>query len=88
MKKGSYDKAKAILCENSMELLEKSFAGEQLPAPSCDTDQVDKNIALAKANRVSSTPTLIFPDGRVIKGYKPPEKIVELLNIDKTVQGK
>lgn len=88
MKKNSYEKAMAILCENSMELLEKAFAGEELPPATCETTLVDEIIKLAQANHVSSTPTMIFPDGRVLKGYKDAEKIVELLNADKTVRAK
>jgi len=38
--------------------------------PACETDQVDKNIALAKELYITSTPTLIMPDGHVFPGYK------------------
>jgi thiol:disulfide interchange protein DsbC len=82
----AYDKAKAIICEKSVELLEKSLNGEEIPAPTCETDQIEKNRALAKKLRVRSTPTLVFPDGRVFPGFKAPEKIIELMEQDDTLK--
>ncbi len=79
-------KAKAILCastsgDNSkaVTLLSDALHGREVPAPSCESDQVEKNIALAKELNISSTPTLIMPDGRVLPGYKTANKIVEAL---------
>lgn len=82
----AYDKAKAIICEKSVELLEKSLNGEEIPAPTCETDQIEKNRALAKKLNVRSTPTLIFPDGRAYPGFKTPEKIVALMEADDTLK--
>ncbi|MDA3969753.1 MAG: DsbC family protein [Desulfobulbaceae bacterium] len=82
----AYDKARTIICakvqgsnEQASALLADSLAGKSLPAPVCDSDQVDQNIALAKELFISSTPTLIMPDGRVLPGYKVAEKIVAAL---------
>ena len=80
----AYDKARTIVCARSKEsneralvLLSDSLAGKALPPPACVSDQVDKNIALAKELHISSTPTLIMPDGRVLPGYKEMAKIIE-----------
>jgi len=73
-------KAKAIICAKSAELLQDSLDGKPVPDPTCDTDQVEKNEATAQQIGVGSTPTLVFPDGRVIPGYKPAEKIIALLD--------
>ena len=82
----AYDKARTIICarqqesnERALVLLSDSLAGKPLPPPACVSDQVDKNIALAKELHISSTPTLIMPDGRVLPGYKEMAKIVEAL---------
>jgi thiol:disulfide interchange protein DsbC len=75
----AYAKAKAIVCAKSLAMLEESLAGKELPPPICETDQIDKNIELAAKIGVRSTPTLIYPDGRVIPGYKPAEQIIQLL---------
>lgn len=75
----AYDKAKAVICEKSLDLLEKSLDGKTLPPPSCETDQIEKNRELAKALGIGSTPTLVFPDGRVYPGSRPADKIIAIL---------
>lgn len=77
---GAYAKAKTIICEKSLQLLEDSLAGKEIPPPQCETDQVDKNIELGRKIFVKSTPTLIFPDGSVVPGYKSAERIIEFLD--------
>lgn len=72
-------KAEAIICAKSLQLLDDSLAGKPIPEPTCQTDQVDKNKALAAQLGIRSTPTLVFPDGRVMPGYKPADKIIETL---------
>lgn len=80
-------KAKAILCasvkgDNSKAaaMLSDALHGKNVPAPDCESDQVEKNIALAKELNISSTPTLIMPDGRVLPGYKKVDEIVKALD--------
>lgn len=82
----AYDKARTIICakiqgsnDRAQALLADSLAGRSLPAPACEGDQVDQNIALAKELYITSTPTLIMPDGRVLPGYKVAAKIVAAL---------
>ena len=72
--------ARSILCEGSVKLLEDSFAGKKIPDPSCQSDAVDRTIELAQELGISSTPTLIFPDGRLVSGYRSAENIINLLN--------
>ena len=66
--KGAYDKAKAIVCEKSLALLEDAYAKKELPKPSCDTPAVDANIKLAETLGITGTPAMIFPDGKIIPG--------------------
>jgi thiol:disulfide interchange protein DsbC len=80
----AYDKAKAIICENSLELLEKSLANIEIPPPTCETDVIEKNKKLAKELRIGSTPTLIFPDGRVMPVYKTAADNIKNLELDET----
>jgi thiol:disulfide interchange protein DsbC len=84
----AYDKAKAIVCEKSPRLLEDSLFGKEIPPPQCETDQVDKNIELGQKLSIKSTPTLIFPDGSIVPGYKSAEEMVKLLGADEQQQGK
>ena len=80
-------KAQTIVCtrlkgedDKSLELLEESLTKKKsLPAPDCDTDVVEKNIALAKEFYIASTPTLIMPDGRVLPGFKKADQIISSL---------
>ncbi|MBU0944703.1 MAG: DsbC family protein [Proteobacteria bacterium] len=84
MHPAAYDKARTIVCakmkksnDYALAFLSDSLSGKELPGPDCDSDQVDKNIALAKELHINSTPTLIMPDGRVLPGYKGADAIVE-----------
>lgn len=81
-------KAQAIVCAKSAQMLEDSLAGKPVPEPSCETDQIEKNEALAEQLGVRSTPTLIFPDGRVVPGYKTAEQILAYLDADGKAGGK
>jgi len=76
----AYDKARAIACEKSLALLDDSFAGKELPPPSCQSDVVDRNIELAGKLNIKSTPTLILPNGLVMPGYKSAEDIRKILD--------
>lgn len=80
MHKEAYDKAKAILCEKSLTLLEDAFAKKPLPKPSCKSSAVDNTIALAKKIGVSGAPAIIFPDGRHIPGFIDAKTIKEMID--------
>ncbi|MEE8574510.1 MAG: DsbC family protein [Thermodesulfobacteriota bacterium] len=75
----AYDKSKTIICEKSVKLLEDAYANKPIPAPTCETDAVDKNIALAASLGISGTPTIILPDGRVIPGMVDGKALLMLL---------
>ena len=77
MHKDAYDKAKAIVCEKSLALLEDAFEKKELPKPKCETDVVDENIKLAQKLGISGTPAVIFPDGRVVPGAVDAKTIIE-----------
>ncbi|QWV92035.1 DsbC family protein [Geomonas oryzisoli] len=77
----AFDKARVILAKGSLELLDKSFAGEPLP-PATDKDPkkpVEETIRFAESNGILSTPTLVLSDGRILVGYKDAEAMRELL---------
>ncbi len=76
----AYEKAKAILCEKSLFLLEEAFSGRPVPKPNCQTSVIDDNIKLAEKLGINSLPSLILPDGRVITGYKDAQAIKGLIS--------
>ena len=79
MHPGAHEKAKAIVCEKSLALLEDAFSGKSLPKPACETTVVDENIKLAGKLGISSLPTLVFPDGRLMAGYKDTKTLLGLI---------
>jgi thiol:disulfide interchange protein DsbC len=78
--KEAYKKSKSILCEQSLEMLEDAFAKKTIPDPSCETNEVDDNIKLAKKLGISGTPALIFPDGVVRSGFRKAEAIISFID--------
>lgn len=83
MHKDAYAKAKAIVCENSLSLLDDAFAGKELPKPKCETAVVDDNIKLAQSLGISGTPALIYPDGTLVPGFIDADKIISTLDKNK-----
>ncbi len=76
---GAFEKAKAIVCERSLTLLEDAYQGKPLPKPSCETTAIDENIKLAGKLGIASLPSLVFPDGRLISGHKDAQTLLNLL---------
>ena len=76
----AYEKAKAIVCEKSLALLEDAFERKELPKPKCETQVIDENIKLAEKLGINGTPALIFPDGRVVPGAADAKSIMERLD--------
>ncbi len=82
---GSYDLCRAVTCAGTVEALEEAMAGKELvPAPGCEAGELKATIAFAKANGLSSTPTLVLPGGRVAPGFRKAEEILELLKKEGT----
>jgi thiol:disulfide interchange protein DsbC len=76
---GAYEKAKAIVCEKSLTLLEDAHEKKPLPKPMCETTVIDENIRLAEKLGISSLPTMVFPDGRPIVGYFDAKTLLNLI---------
>lgn len=79
MHPNAYGISKSIVCHDSMELLELSFAGKPVPPATCDTKVVDQTLALGPELGVRSTPTLIMPDGLVVPGYKKAAALLTMI---------
>jgi thiol:disulfide interchange protein DsbC len=76
---GAYEKAKAIVCDKSLALLEDAYAGKPLPKPSCETTAVDDSTKVAEKLGVTSLPTLILPDGKIMPGFRDAKSILSLI---------
>ena len=77
MHKDAYAKAKAIVCEKSLELLQDAFDKKPLPAPKCVATEIDDNIKLAQKLGITGTPAMIMPDGRLIPGYLEADALIK-----------
>jgi len=75
----AYEKAKAIVCEKSLTLLDEAFEKKPLPKPKCETSVIDENIKLAEKLGISGAPSLILPDGRVIVGSRSAKDLIALI---------
>jgi len=82
--KGADVKAKAIVCEKSIALLEDAFAKKPLPAPKCETKVIEENIKLAESLGIRGTPTIILPNGSISPGYKDANAIIDLIEKQST----
>jgi len=80
MHKDAYEKAKAIVCEKSLSLLEDAFERKPLPAPKCESTAIDDNIKLAQKLGITGTPAIIMPDGRLIPGYLEADALIKQID--------
>ena len=75
----SYDRSCVIMEKQSLQLLEDSYAGKPLPKAHGDSKAVDATITLGERLGIHGTPTLIFPDGRIVSGFMKAEEIESLM---------
>jgi len=79
MHKDAYWKSKSIVCNRSLKMLEDAFAQKPIARAECDTKDIDNNIRLAESLGITSTPSLVAPDGRVHSGTLPAKQIIEFI---------
>ena len=78
--KDAYWKAKSIVCNKSLKMLEDNFAKKEIPRTECATEEVDNSMKLAASFGISGTPTLILPDGRLREGTIPEGELTDLID--------
>lgn len=76
MHKDAYGKAKAIVCEKSLALLDDAFAKKTIPAATCETSVIDDNLKLAERLGIRGTPAVIMPNGVIVPGYKDAPSLI------------
>lgn len=84
----AYGKARVILGANTLEMLDKAFAGQKLPEPGekDPKEPVDETIKLGESLGINGTPAVIFPDGRVIAGFKDVYSLRSLMSENETAR--
>jgi thiol:disulfide interchange protein DsbC len=80
MHKDAYWKAKSIVCNKSLQMLEDNFASKEIPKTECATDEIDNSMKLAESLGISGTPALILPDGRLKSGAMPEGDLTDLID--------
>ena len=82
MHPNAFDKSRSILGSGSRELLDRAFSGEPVPSAGdrAPAKPVEETMRYAESIGISSTPTLIFPDGRIMPGYRESGELQKLID--------
>jgi thiol:disulfide interchange protein DsbC len=78
--KDSYWKAKSIVCNKSVKMLEDNFEKREIPKTECATDEIDNSMKIAQSMGIGGTPSLIMPDGRLKAGALPETELLDLID--------
>lgn len=74
----SWRKAEHVWCsEDSRDALTRAKAGEPVTATGCGSTPVEEHYRLGRAVGVSGTPTIVTESGELIRGYMPPDRLIE-----------
>ena len=75
----SYQKAVGVWCaKDRQQAMTDAKAGKEVPAGDCK-NPVEEHVALAELIGVTGTPALILPDGELLPGYVPPDRLKAVL---------
>jgi thiol:disulfide interchange protein DsbC len=72
-------KAKSIICNKSLKMLEDNFNHKKIAKDECATTAVDDNIRLAGQLGINGTPAVILPGGKVEAGYREADTLIKLI---------
>ena len=76
----SAEKARAVICSKSLSMMEDAYAGKKVPPPACTTQAVEETFRLAEKLNIRGTPAMVFPNGKVVSGYRPADVLIQLLS--------
>jgi len=80
MHKDAYWKAKSIVCNKSLKMLEENFEKKEIPRTECTTEEVNDSTKLAATFGISGTPSLVLPDGRIREGAMSEAELINLID--------
>lgn len=77
----AYQKLVNVWCaDDPREAMNRAKGGEDLTAGQCD-NPVAEQFEMARSQGIQGTPAIILPDGKVIPGYVPAERLLEELGL-------
>ena len=80
MHPNAYGLSKTILCSaNPLSVLDAVFSGAPVAPSACPTTKVDESLATAQQLGITSTPTLVLPDGTILPGFKKAADLLKVL---------
>ena len=82
MHPAAFDKARTAFEKKSHDILDKAFEGKEVPKPSTENSRkaIDEIIKFGGANGISGTPTMVFPDGKLVVGGRDAEELKQMLD--------
>jgi len=77
----SAEKSKAVWCakDRAKAWADMMVRDQTLPAGSCDTSVLERNVEFAKKHRITGTPTVIFADGTRVPGAISAQQVEKYL---------
>jgi thiol:disulfide interchange protein DsbC len=76
----AYWKAKSIMCNKSLQMLDDNFAKKPIQRTECETNEVDNTIKLAEKLGITGTPTIILSNGKMHSGAMSAEQLIEFID--------
>ena len=73
-------KAKSIMCNKSLQMLDDNFAKKPIPRTECQTKEVDNTIKMAEKLGITGTPTIILSSGKMHSGTMSADQLIELID--------
>ncbi|GAB2781232.1 bifunctional protein-disulfide isomerase/oxidoreductase DsbC [Halomonas shantousis] len=72
----------AWCAENPSEAVTAAMRGETLQAAADCDNPVDEHYALGLATGIQGTPAIVLPDGQMVPGYVPAERLATMLGLE------
>lgn len=77
-----YSKAVSVWCSDDPNTqMTKAKLGENIEDKQCDNNPIEQHFNLARELNVNVTPTIIFEDGHVERGYLPPLELARMATL-------
>ncbi len=78
----SYDKSRQLVVSKDKSLLNRAFEGKEIPRPvgAEGKAEIDAIVGFSQKNGITGTPTMVLPNGTVVKGSRDLDSLKKLLS--------